>query len=827
MKKTNLIILLLIPFMVAILGIVTVSLTYQTVDVDISHIEWEYDDLEPFKLLNPTSGTLYELKATGVNAGNYKVSQGNDLIWSIRNKDSSDTNVYAEIVEQNEKAYLKVLMEGSVIVTCTNEKGNISREMTACIYTKGLITVSSSIKSSQNNIDSTIYYGTRDIVNDEFVNASISLNIETIPADLVNSLMVTNCTDNIEVNLNKKVVNVISNESAPASFTVEVEDKEIKPFVYEIELVQDGVNVYTYNDLLKCSNQSSEGEIIVLRKSFESLKNTYKTDSNGNYINVNKENYIECFGNYDFKSGKFSFDKEIYDFETTYNQEYIKQWNEFASSNPNYKKISNRIKVGLRIQKDFYGNGYTLNLHNLTYPYGVIEQTDESGKVHVIPDLTSDNQFRGPLPFYVLGDPNNLPLVGAYGQDNIGFYVNGDNITVNDVNIKNCDFGDRVDNLDTVGTVVEVYGDNVTLINSRFSSGKHVLRSYSSKKLTVKNCSLSYARNFLFMTGSNEYIPVNGDALKTFRTMEGSVTQQYIKDYLKADGVSDGEKILNKYLEDVPANERKSLKNVLLSIQNALSSANDVAGKFNGSTEIIDCMFYNSALASVGVDTLFNGPFLYSAVPSYITDMLGMVSFEGNPIIPFTPKEVSGISYPVNVNITGDTRFYDYKIVNEIDMNGLIMENITKIANSMGDMGYGGVITIDHIFPLKSYLNSIASNNSYNYYDKETGKAYAIIPVAYYGGGANVSEVTFDGLETERQMQSSKDVDFVESYLSLTTPSGNYVSMMKNLMLKTVTLVTGYEPFKFNFYKGNGYLYGEAPSYIDMVDNAKKYKGDK
>ena len=223
---------------------------------------------------------------------------------------------------------------------------------------------------------------------------------------------------------------------------------------------------------------------------------------------------------------------------------------------------------------------------------------------------------------------------------------------------------------------------------------------------------------------------------------------------------------------------------------------------------------------------MFNGPFLYSAVPSYITEMLGSISYEGSKIIPFTPTNISGISYPVSVNVTGDTRFYDYKIVNEIDMNGLIMENITTIANGMGEMGYSGTITIDHIFPLKTHLTSIASSNSFNYYDKETGKPYAIIPVAYYGGGANVSKLTFDNLDTLRQMQATKDVDFVESYLSLTTPGGNYVQMIKNMMLKKVTLVTGYEPFKFNFYKGNGYLYGEAPNFIDMKNNANNIKNN-
>ena len=33
----------------------------------------------------------------------------------------------------------------------------------------------------------------------------------------------------------------------------------------------------------------------------------------------------------------------------------------------------------------------------------------------------ADNLFRGPLPFYTLGDPNGMALITAYGQDNAGF----------------------------------------------------------------------------------------------------------------------------------------------------------------------------------------------------------------------------------------------------------------------------------------------------------------------------------------------------------------------------------------------------------------------
>ena len=46
-------------------------------------------------------------------------------------------------------------------------------------------------------------------------------------------------------------------------------------------------------------------------------------------------------------------------------------------------------------------------------------------------------------------------------------------------------------------------------------------------------------------------------------------------------------------------------------------------------------------------------------------------------------------------------------------------------------------------------------------------------------------------------------------------------SGLRSLMLKCVTVVTGYEPFKFVCYKGNGYLYGEAPKVADLIVNAK------
>lgn len=63
MTKKNLIILLLIPFLIALLGVVTINTTFHFIDNDIIAIQWDYDDTEAFKLQD----NLYLLEAVGVN----------------------------------------------------------------------------------------------------------------------------------------------------------------------------------------------------------------------------------------------------------------------------------------------------------------------------------------------------------------------------------------------------------------------------------------------------------------------------------------------------------------------------------------------------------------------------------------------------------------------------------------------------------------------------------------------------------------------------------------------------------------------------------------
>ena len=813
MKKKNLIILLLFPFLLSVFCIITINTTYNRIDVDISYIDWKYNDMEAFQI----SDTTYPLVASGVNQKYYKVTGGSSLVWSVENKSSALTEPCAEIVRIGNQYYLRALRAGEVVITCSNEKGNVYRQMTGVIYKDAAILLYPKASGSQTNIDSTIYYGEYD--HRVGTPAAIDMTMMIVPTSAAQELEVS-CTENIRFDQSRGVIDIVGTGKAELTLSLPSGLADARSFSFEI--VDEGVNVYTYEDLLYCTNRSEHGEIAVLRKSFESLENTYLLDNSGKPIKTGntyakKAENVECFGTYDYKTGKFSFDKEIYTFTTTYNTNFIQQWNEFAKTNSQYSPITDQVRVGLRVQKDFYGNGYTINLHNLAYPSSYVLMTIDGGEVVRIPQLASSDLFRGPLKLYSLGDPNNVPLVSLYGQDNIGMYVDGDNVTVNDVNVKNCEFGDRLANLSTVGTVLEIGGNNVTVKNSRISNGKNVIRSFSSMNFTLSNSLVSHSQNFLLLTGSNEYVPVDEDAYASFSMLDGSTQTAILEAFMSAGG--DGDAIINNFLMNFYGTtaERESMKKALRSIQSALNSAKYIKGNFKGSSVIEDCYFYQSGVAAIGLETQFNGPFLETASPSLLTEVFSMLESGGKSLIPYTATHVSGLSYPVKIEIAGDTRFYDYKIADQIELDGLIEENITAVANSIGV--YDMQIDIDTIFPLKSMMLQKAGNMSAVYNDSASGKKYVNIPVAYYGGGLNLSEVTYTGYDSRDQLTVKADVDLMDSYLNL--KGGNdTMGLIKGLILKTVITVTGFEPFSFHFIE-NGYWYAEAPKVTDLIANAK------
>ena len=331
---------------------------------------------------------------------------------------------------------------------------------------------------------------------------------------------------------------------------------------------------------------------------------------------------------------------------------------------------------------------------------------------------------------------------------------------------------------------------------------------------------LSNSRNFLITVGSNEYIDIDELETHEFINLDGTVTKSKIIDFMGPE--KQGDLILNDFLMANFTN-KENMRKSLLSMQKSFNNEDKIKDIYKGSITIEDVYFYQSGVAAIALETMFNGPFLNAPIPSTISMILsGLQTQDGISLGNFIPTDIAGVSYPVEVKVTGDTRFYDYKTIDAIDIGGLVKENISSFAASV-DPTFKGEINIDKIFPVKTYLVETARTKGYLY--KKDQKDYINIPIAYYGGGPNLSKVTIENNVMGNNLGEKITIDFLESYLNLGKGS-NTIETIKNMMLKSVTIVTGYEPFYFECMNGSGYLYGETPKVADLIQNAKGGKSD-
>ena len=828
-SKKNLVVLLIMPFAISILSFTAITMTFNLIDNDILDIDWDYEDNEAFALTN--NEYAHKLSAIAINDRNYPTAQ--QLVWSVYNADSSDLENHAKIVTRGKDSYLNTLSVGNVVITVSNDKGNVQKKMNAVIYSGNVILFNTKAKGSQSNVDFTTYYGEYDLNQQgSKVSSSFEYKITSQCESGESKAVLIDSSNNVDVDEAKNTVKFKSAGDAYLTFGFE-NPAYTETTTYQFKIVENGVNVYSYDDLMKCTNKSrTGGDIVVMRKNLESYNNTYVLDNNGKSTGNKRNAQTELFGNYN--NGKYTFKNDIYQFETKYNQEYIKQWNEFAKANAGYKPVSNLVNVGIHVTKDFYGNGFTINLHNLTYPYQTMSVIDQNGDTQIVPMLSDDNLFRGPLPYFTLGDPNNMPLVTAYGQDNIGMYVEGKDITINDLVIKNCDFGNNMANLDTVGTVMEVYGSDITVKNSRLSNGKTVFRSFGDKvnenhNIVLENDMISYARNFLVSTGNYNFNKVDGSRSYQFVHEDGRRQMRSIDDYLalNMEGTkADGDQALIDYLM---GDDKGYLLESMRSLQAGLDLRKP-ADRYYGDLTIKDVLFYRSGISSIAFESLFNGPFLYNAGPTMVQEIFSKAEglVDDSSLVPLFPKEVGGISYPVELELSGSTKFYDYKTSNFLDINGLVGENISKVVESLAP-DYAGAITLDKLFPIKKVL--LEGGDSIGALYNKDGAKNVNSPIAFYGGGINYSRVTCDdsfayrehliNIDGDDSNVDAIDVDFLEAYSDLPKVEGGIMANAANIVLKCVTIVSGFNPFKFTLAKGDGYLYNEAPKVQELIDNAK------
>ena len=203
--KKNLIVLLLIPFIIALLGIVTINTTYTFVDNDIIGIKWNYEDVEVFE-----KGKEYILIAEGINEKNYPAGKGNGLVWSL------DDDSLGEIVIKNSLYYFIPKEVGECIITCSNEKGTVFKSMNAIIYEKGtsVVVITDKNKGSQNNIDPNTYYGEYDLKGSNKVSASFKIDIKVLPENEGSTLFIEETSENVSVDLENRLVTILDGGEA-------------------------------------------------------------------------------------------------------------------------------------------------------------------------------------------------------------------------------------------------------------------------------------------------------------------------------------------------------------------------------------------------------------------------------------------------------------------------------------------------------------------------------------------------------------------------------------------------------------------------------------
>ena len=427
-----------------------------------------------------------------------------------------------------------------------------------------------------------------------------------------------------------------------------VEGKEISDFVtftvkhyYEsnevmssqaitIRCVSNGYNVRSYKELLEVTRA---GKVVVLQKD---IVHDFGID-------VEKSENIESSNRQD-KKLVFLRDDQIY---TTMKSTYDITWYQNAGL-----EDQANIKVLISFTDDVYGNGHKINADNVV-SHGQWETVTESGQTQ----LKDWAFFRGPLNFVGLaGDGGINTGISVAAQDNVCFAA-FKGVTLNNVELigRNMDaYADGTQNLQSLhyaGTVLEVFGDDVSIEYSRIKNGRNVVRAFGDPEdpdetihLTVTNSVLSNGRDFIMRLGTNKFA-------------EGKLD----------DSDNSNPDTLSPYLTDSNPNDRVSFKNR----HNYDNFTEDEKRLYDTQFIRTHVTLKNSVLEDpgifgIGVDSHFAGSALEDA--SFIESILGD---SGKGL--FTSwKDLAKTSYGVKLTLAGDVRMYCWKVLDTVDSSSLI-----------------------------------------------------------------------------------------------------------------------------------------------------------
>ena len=883
MRRKALAFLLLAPFAIAILSFVTSSYVIREVEQDIQRIDWEYKDNEAVSL----EGRSMKLTADAVYDERYPLSEGNKLVWSLEAMPPFEDVATLETV--GEDTYAIFHRPGRVGVICSNEKKNVQRRFTLTIYDQGgAVLIDTDRPWSQANIDSVHYVGLYDLTYSDIVldaygkrRAELGFTVSLYGAENVtlDDLVMTH-SENISVSRPDGTIRFLEAGPAYLTFSNPWYDSPLAEYTLNFEII-DGVNVYSYDDLLMATNFSSKGETVVQRVHLDSLQNTvqgYFNDETARYVPLLDEKgnlqykdpsgATELMGHYDIKNDSFSYQKEIYRFLMKDTTKFLEAWNEYAKNWDDLKEVDLMINAGFRIQKSWYGNGFVANLHDLAYPRQYVkldpDGSEDSGDETLVVMPTREDIFDGPQIIVSLGSPktkvdevaygNPWPMFAIYGQDNVGFYVTGDDVTLNDVHFKNCDFGNNLQNLEYTGTVLEVNGDNVTVENSIIESGRNVIKAYDAKNFTLDNSLIQRAMEFLVRIGSYDTALLDPNKEVSW-SVNRTTYQDTASNFLKNGGQSTFVDLINKtgtsadvllsygvmtgtmtdtFLFQMPKDNpldpysKEDYVNAAKAAAEAMTNdapfkSEDGSYNYATSATIKDSYFYQSGISSISTDVSAQGSYLHSNITS-IFSLLLMQYLSG-----VDTTNLATTMRPSSLKLEGDNKFYDWKEIDFLNFSSLVFQDIFGLIRDHGGVGTNFTITDDDYLPLRKMIKEEYSNLLYSANDKQ----YINIPIFETGGGANLSSVQMDTSLASHFQKETLSLDPYEWSMQFSqerlepgdfaTNAEAKIETMKIAMLRAASQVLGFHPYKMNLLSSSSHpWFNETPSLDDLRNRANK-----
>ncbi len=811
MKKT-LGVLLVAPFAVAILAFGAIVILENTVPVDISGIRWDYRENEGFQVREEG----YLLEAEPIYDPALELGEGNDLVWEVSSLEGGETEC-ASISEVGDSYYLEAISEGNVRLTCRNEKNTVSRSLRALIYEDGAILINdASAPASGQMVGELRRYGEYDFDEEgRKTYARIELETEALSTVMGDVAQLVSHSENLQVQ-----GGIIEIHGAGESY-VRFRLKEM-PFVeeeYRFLVEEDAVNVYDYGDLMLATNKSEDGDPVCLQRNLLSLKNTYRQE-NGRYVEELLAENTRLFGRYDFgRQEMLSFEEDVYRFPTTYNDLYIRQYVEEEEGN-NPEILQKRLEViaGVHVQDDFFGNGFTISMQELCYPnHGKYD--DYSGLI----EPGEEDLFQGPLTLVSIG-LIDTPIIKAFGQDNSGFYVEGDGILIDDVRLQNTDNLANLYDLSYAGSVIDLKGEDITIQNSFLRYGRTCLRAMDADGLLVRNCLMENSREFLMKVGSDEFASTDPEKRVTYQHKgdyySGAISGLMDRSYGAAD------RLFNEALGLQEGDDPEGTLEPAMVIQEALDGDPVLEP-----AEIVveDTLFGRSGLFPIAFDSLFNGPFLYNGLPSLIQDVFSIFTEFDIPFPSIVPDQVGGTSRASELTLRGDCRFYDWKDVETIDASCLIEERIGEFLGIILGTASGETlprIPIDSYFPIKALLLQEAERLGYSYHVPVEGgeegeeDIYLCPIVGYYGGGRNDSLLIHedDGIGEEIS------IDFARSSITgegLASAGSDIGDILAPVIARCVPMAAGFHPFRFltsGTYEDVPETFGKSPD-VSLIMN--------